>query len=269
MWKRDRDKKAAYKKARAEKRLLALQDPFPKPKKSRSRKGKGKEKTTNSFQNGDELDNEDDEDSDDDATSESGVKPAPIVDLVTLTAQIRVFIADVGRQTMVLPPMEKSSRQRVHSLAAAFNLKSKSVGKGGGRHTTLIRTSRSGIGLREGKITALLKHQGSDIPFTRANDRRAGTSGGQGPVKSREGDVVGHKAAKINGENKGFQLLQRMGYVFICRLTFRAIVLICLAVYSWKEGERIGVTGGLAAPLTAVIKNTKLGLGAGTVRWST
>lgn len=220
MWKRDRDKKSAYKKARAEKRLLALQDPFPKPKKSRSRKGKGKDKATISFQDGDELDDDDDEDSDGDDAASSGVKPAAIVDLDTLTAQIRVFITDVGQQTMVLPPMEKSSRQRVHSLAAAFNLKSKSVGKGGSRHTTLIRTSRSGIGLREGKIAALLKRQGSDVPFARANDRRAGTSGSQGPVKSREGDVVGHKAAKIDGDNKGFQLLQRMGYVLLCRIAF-------------------------------------------------
>lgn len=30
----------------------------------------------------------------------------------------------------------------------------------------------------------------------------------------------------------------------------------------WSEGDRIGVSGGLATPLTAVIKNTKLGLGA-------
>lgn len=30
----------------------------------------------------------------------------------------------------------------------------------------------------------------------------------------------------------------------------------------WTEGERIGVTGGLADPLTAIIKTSKLGLGA-------
>jgi hypothetical protein len=30
----------------------------------------------------------------------------------------------------------------------------------------------------------------------------------------------------------------------------------------WVEGDRIGVTGGLEVPITAVIKNTKLGLGA-------
>lgn len=35
-----------------------------------------------------------------------------------------------------------------------------------------------------------------------------------------------------------------------------------LAAMGWSEGDRIGATGGLDAPLTAIIKNTKLGLGA-------
>ena len=30
----------------------------------------------------------------------------------------------------------------------------------------------------------------------------------------------------------------------------------------WSEGDRIGITGGLDAPLTTVIKHTKLGQGA-------
>jgi hypothetical protein len=49
-------------------------------------------------------------------------------------------------------------------------------------------------------------------------------------------------APKIGESNIGFKMLASMG---------------------WAEGERIGVSaGGLHAPLTAVIKNTKLGLGA-------
>ena len=36
---------------------------------------------------------------------------------------------------------------------------------------------------------------------------------------------------------------------------------------SWKEGERIGITGGLAAPLTVVVKNSRLGLGAVRRSW--
>jgi len=160
--------------------------------------------------------------------------------LVSLTAQIRLFVNDLARETMVLPPMERESRKAVHEIAAAFHLKSKSAGKdGSGRHTILTRTSRTGTGIREGKITAILKRSGVDVPVAART---------HGTARHREGDIVGQKAAKIDDGNVGFKLLQRMG---------------------WKEGERIGVTGGLAAPLTAVIKTSKLGLGAGTVRWST
>jgi hypothetical protein len=48
-------------------------------------------------------------------------------------------------------------------------------------------------------------------------------------------------APKIGEANIGFKMLASMG---------------------WSEGDRIGISGGLVAPLTAVIKNTKLGLGA-------
>jgi hypothetical protein len=35
-----------------------------------------------------------------------------------------------------------------------------------------------------------------------------------------------------------------------------------LQAMGWKEGERVGCSGGLEAPIAAVIKRTKLGLGA-------
>jgi hypothetical protein len=48
-------------------------------------------------------------------------------------------------------------------------------------------------------------------------------------------------APKLDGSNIGFQMLSAMG---------------------WEEGGWIGAVGGLEAPLVAVIKTTKLGLGA-------
>lgn len=35
-----------------------------------------------------------------------------------------------------------------------------------------------------------------------------------------------------------------------------------LAAMGWTDGERIGLSGGLDAPLTAIMKKTKAGLGA-------
>lgn len=53
--------------------------------------------------------------------------------------------------------------------------------------------------------------------------------------------VNSQAAPKIGQSNVGFKMLALMG---------------------WMEGDRIGTSGGLDVPLTAVIKNTKLGLGA-------
>jgi hypothetical protein len=53
---------------------------------------------------------------------------------------------------------------------------------------------------------------------------------------------VGQKAAKIDEQNVGFKLLQRMGYAVCDSIEeFWSSHTACL---SWKEGERIGVTGG-------------------------
>lgn len=48
-------------------------------------------------------------------------------------------------------------------------------------------------------------------------------------------------APKIGESNVGFQMLAAMG---------------------WSEGDRIGLSGGLDAPLKAIMKKSKLGLGA-------
>lgn len=180
IWERDRAKKAEYKRARAEKRLASLA--HSSASKSRA-KGKGKAY------------------SDDDSKHEP---EGGTISLVSLTAEIRLFVNDLARETMVLPPMERESRKSIHEIAAAFNLKSKSAGKdGSGRHIMLTRTSRSGTGIREGKIAAILKRSGVDVPVTART---------RGTARHREGDIVGQKAAKIDDGNVGFKLLQRMGY---------------------------------------------------------
>ena len=82
-------------------------------------------------------------------------------DLAALESQIRTFVYNIGDQTtMALPPMDKSARKKVHLIATAFNLKSKSSGKGSSRYTTLIKTSRSGIGIDERKVQGLVSRLG-------------------------------------------------------------------------------------------------------------
>ncbi|KZP26541.1 hypothetical protein FIBSPDRAFT_928685 [Athelia psychrophila] len=167
--------------------------------------------------------------------------PNRVTDMFTVEQQIRRFLENLGgKQTMVLPPMEKESRKQVHELAIAFNLKSASKGKGSGRYTTLSKTTRSGMGINEGKIRRIVKRGGGGSFMSPVFAGGAGRGGGTAP-RHKEGDEVGKAAPKIGQSNLGFKMLALMG---------------------WSEGERIG-TSGLDAPLTAVIKNTKLGLGAG------
>jgi hypothetical protein len=82
---------------------------------------------------------------------------------------------------------------------------------------------------------------GGSAAFNRAYYRRDNGGPGKVMIKTRDGEVVGQAAAKIGGDNVGHQLLSKMG---------------------WAEGDRIGKSGGIADPLVAIMKNTKLGLGA-------
>ena len=157
--------------------------------------------------------------------------PNRVIDMTTLVQNIRRFISDLGGpSSMSLPPTDKETRKNTHEIAAVFNLKSVSKGKGDARYITLAKTTKTNIQVNEGKIARILRRSGAK---------------GEGVWKvprHREGDVVGMAAPKLDKSNVGFKLLAMMG---------------------WSEGDRIGAsTNGLEAPLTAVIKTTKLGLGA-------
>ncbi|KAI0031135.1 hypothetical protein K488DRAFT_36734, partial [Vararia minispora EC-137] len=162
--------------------------------------------------------------------------PNSIFDVLSLEKQIRRFLADLGGpKTMALPPMAKESRKIVHELASAFNLKSQSKGKGPHRYTSLAKTTRSGIMINESKISSIVRRNGGSVTVTRRDGKVYS-------VKPREGELVGKEAPKIGDSNIGFKMLSAMG---------------------WKEGVQIGgETGGLDVPLAAVVKTSKLGLGA-------
>ncbi|KAH9171161.1 hypothetical protein EDB89DRAFT_2071063 [Lactarius sanguifluus] len=167
---------------------------------------------------------------------------ASSISLETVVGHMRRFVEDVGSaSTLSLPPMERHARKSVHELASAFNLNSKSEGKGAARFTRLIKTTRSGLRIDERKVAWIL---GKPAP-PHGGDKGKGKGKGKVGVKirPREGELVGGAAPKIDGSNLGFKMLSAMG---------------------WEEGNRIGTVGGvgLDIPLVAVIKTTKLGLGA-------
>ncbi|KAG6853033.1 hypothetical protein C0991_007325 [Blastosporella zonata] len=226
-WKKDRDKKAEHKRLRALKRLELAADPM-----SFNRGGKKGRKAMLAAAKLDPT---------------ITVLPNRVIDMTTLVQQIRRFVGDIdGPLTMSLPPTTKETRKNIHEMALAFNLKSVSKGKGDARYTSLTKTTRTGLFVDEKKVAKIVRRSGGGGggggggEFMGSNTRGS-RGGGQVVPRHREGEEVGKAAPKIGESNIGFKMLALMG---------------------WSEGQRIGMTGGLEAPLTAVIKNTKLGLGA-------
>ncbi|KAF8658390.1 hypothetical protein AX16_001999 [Volvariella volvacea WC 439] len=231
-WEKDRAKKAEHKRLRALERLRLASDPFA--------AHKGGKKGKKAMLAASRLD------------PTITVLPNRVIDMVGLVQQIRRWIADLGGpQSMALPPADKGTRKRVHELANAFGLKSVSKGKGEARYTTLMKTSRTGVSIDERAIGRIVRRGtarggGSGFLDDDDDDEGGGRAFGRGKKGKRggthrDGDTVGKEAPKIGEENVGFRMLASMG---------------------WAEGDMIGLSGGIDEPLTAIIKKTKLGLGA-------
>ncbi|KAJ7671180.1 hypothetical protein B0H17DRAFT_194764 [Mycena rosella] len=223
VWDKDREKKAENKRLRALARAEAAADPLM--------QNKGGKKGRKAMLAAAKLD------------PTITVIPNRVIDMTTLVQQIRRFTADLGGPaTMSLPPTDKTTRKNIHEMAIAFNLKSVSKGKGDARYTTLSKTTRSGYWVDEAKVAKIARRGGAGAAFVKYDAGDKGKARAAAMPRHRDGDEVGKAAPKIGESNIGFKMLASMG---------------------WTEGERIGVSaGGLHIPLTAVIKNTKLGLGA-------
>jgi hypothetical protein len=170
------------------------------------------------------------------------------VDLEEVEQMMRdlLFSTDPGaKKSFELPVMDKPTRVKVHAMAQALHLRSTSNGKKNSEHKmmTISRMKNSAIrAVNEGKMDSLMKRK-----------RGTGKYGTEGHI--REGDVIGHKAAKIDDGNIGYRLLAQMGYVLSNVHRFPLLSWI-LTVFSydnrWSEGDKIGREGGLEAPIVAV-----------------
>ncbi|KAN0065616.1 squalene synthetase-like protein [Thecaphora frezii] len=264
-WQRDRASKAANKKKRAAERQAAALSPFPATHKKGKKKAekKAKRAARREAKAGGKANGWSDEaDVDGLLTSFGGRNGLEAeahelgqrfaTSLAELDEQIKIFLADVGKTTLSLPPMDKRSRAQVHMLADAYTLKSKSKGKGNHRFPTLIKTSRSGLVVDQRKVRRiLLGHAGASFGiegsmkggqrYGGGGKKSVGATGGGGMApRNREGEEVGWGAEKIGADNIGHRLLAAMG---------------------WTEGSGIGVSGGISDPVSATVKVSKGGLG--------
>lgn len=177
-WDKDRVKKAENKRLRALERTEAAADPFARHKKGK----KGRKRMLKASALDSDID-----------------LPHRVVDFPSLVTQIRAFVANIGgRSTMSLPPMEKDTRAEVHKLALAFNLQSKSLGKGKARYTTLTKTSRTGYNIDEQKVGNIVRKSADGGGFSRPYDRGGGGKGNNAQMpKHRDGDEVGKVRLRI------------------------------------------------------------------------
>jgi hypothetical protein len=144
-----------------------------------------------------------------------------------------------------LPPMDKADRKVVHELANAFNLKSKSAGKGTKRFPVLYRTSRTSVYVEstfDAVEARLTKRFLPRMDLRGKNPIRTPQRSGGAGVSYRDGDIVGGSAPELGVENKGRAMLEKMG---------------------WSTGTALGALNnkGILQPVSHVVKTTKAGLG--------
>jgi hypothetical protein len=175
------------------------------------------------------------------------------MDAFQIKAEIRTFLVQEF-ETLSLGSMDAPMRASVHRLAKALQLKSHSQGAGDNRHPILTKTPRTPVYTLDTiwEIDALIAQRkffpnpggwgsSKNTPKSTAKIRRGG-GGALAGASYMDGDVVGASAPELGAENKGFALLQKMG---------------------WTSGQAIGALGnkGSTEVIKHVVKNTKAGLG--------
>lgn len=145
--------------------------------------------------------------------------------------------------------MDKHSRKVLHELAQKFKVKSVSTGSGNQRRPTLTRTKytvkyvEAQFEMHTSRVERKhfprldLKGKGKASSTTKIR-RGAGTAA----VTYMEGEVVGASAKELGQENKGRNMLEKMG---------------------WSMGMALGSieNKGILQPVAQVVKRSKAGLG--------
>lgn len=142
--------------------------------------------------------------------------------------------------------MDKHARMIVHEIANKFYIKSKSAGKADHRRPVLHRTKRT------------LPYVAStfDVAINRINRRyfprldvKGKRSSRAPPIRSnvaaasyQDGEIVGAAAPELGTENRGRNMLEKMG---------------------WNNGTALGALDnkGILQPVTHAMKRSKAGLG--------
>ncbi|EAQ92230.1 hypothetical protein CHGG_00465 [Chaetomium globosum CBS 148.51] len=154
------------------------------------------------------------------------------------------------------PPLDKHARKILHELANKFKVKSQSIGKGDQRRPVLYRTNRTVryTSTRAEDATSHVNQAASHIhrkyfhrvdlkgPRTEFPRNTGGDRSGHKALALQEGEIVGGSVPELGQENKGRNMLEKMG---------------------WSKGMSLGALDnqGILEPVAQVMKRSKAGLG--------
>jgi hypothetical protein len=161
-----------------------------------------------------------------------------------------------NKTSLDFPPLDKHARKVLHEIANKFNIKSQSTGKGDQRRPVLYRTNRT-VRYASTRLEDATAHvdQASmrvhrkyfhrvDVKVQRTESPRTGGAGRSGhkALTLREGEIVGASVPELGQENKGRNMLEKMG---------------------WSKGMSLGALDnqGILEPVAQVMKRSKAGLG--------
>ncbi|KAI9276045.1 hypothetical protein BY458DRAFT_532990 [Sporodiniella umbellata] len=172
--------------------------------------------------------------------------------------RMRDFIEDESISCFEFAPMTKEVRKHVHTMARIYCLNSKGVGKKDQRHIVLRKTAETCIPKNRRSIDRYIVQMSRHLdeqaalalkhtaPYTKSKKPASKHSKkkekkAQGTDKPSHGAIVAHHAKPIEDTNVGHRMLAAMG---------------------WQQGQALGTNNtGIVAPIEAIIRRDKLGLG--------
>jgi R3H domain-containing protein/G-patch protein len=177
-----------------------------------------------------------------------------------INRSIKAFLKDPNEMdSLALEPMPAVARKFIHELAQMYQMKTKSVGKDDNRYVKIMKTENSRLPnnfKRLGKLLEQAKHvmkYARDVPHRRdwksfgkrktspmMTDKKALSSERKAQTRLKPGTIVGEDAAPIGGENRGMQMLQKMG---------------------WNPGTSLGQQpNAITSPIEAIVRSKRKGL---------
>ncbi|KAG1444603.1 hypothetical protein G6F56_010235 [Rhizopus delemar] len=184
--------------------------------------------------------------------------------LEKIDKRLRDFVEDNSITCFEFAPMSGSLRKQVHILSEAYNLSSKGTGHREVRYIVVRKTSETCLPKNRSSIDRYIAQMQTNMDehtkiaekhvhhnnvntkkqqpkYSKKKEIKSKKADKKKPNAPTHGAVVAHNAAPIGENNVGHRMLAAMG---------------------WQQGQALGTnSSGIVAPIEAVIRRDKLGLG--------